>query len=110
LTVPLNGGRRRHLRFPIRVPAQYMLNGSKHFVVTANLSAGGIFLHTEEAIPVGHDIRLWIEWPAKLDGRCPLTLFVTGRVIRRERNGAAVRILKYEFRLRPAPATAERFA
>jgi hypothetical protein len=36
-----------------------------------------------------------------LDGRCPLRLVIQGRVLRSSERGSAVRILQYEYKLRP---------
>ena len=42
-------------------------------------------------------VELSVNWPARLDGTCPLQFVATGRVIRSEDDRAAVRIERYEF-------------
>lgn len=108
--LPLDGptsqpGRRKYLRFPISMPAQYSLGGFKRATTTVNISRGGVFIHAKEDLPVGRTVRLAIDWPAALDGRCPLSLVVFGRVVRCQMNGTAISIHRYEFRLRPKPSS-----
>jgi len=45
-------------------------------------------------------VEIAVNWPARLDGTCPLKFVATGRVIRSEPDRAAVRIERYEFRTR----------
>lgn len=95
-----NGGRREHRRFSLALPAEYTIDSRRFSGRTANLSSRGVFLVAEDPPPVGKNIRVVVEWPAMLDGRCPLNLVIHGKTVRRELNGAAVRILRYEFRIR----------
>jgi PilZ domain-containing protein len=99
-------GRRTRMRFPVALPVEYALNGSSHRSTSRNLSSGGIFIDTDATMPVGQRIRLSIDWPVSLDGRCGLRLIIMGMVVRRETGGAAIRIIKYEFRVRPAASAA----
>jgi hypothetical protein len=96
--------RRGTSRFPVREEVRYkMLNGK---VVTTgagktlNIGSGGVLFTTEERLPVGRMVELSVNWPARLDGTCPLKFVATGRVIRAEEDRAAVRIERYEFRTR----------
>jgi hypothetical protein len=59
-------------------------------------------------LPVGRSVELSVDWPAQLDGNCPLRFVAIGRVIRSEPKQAAVRIERYQFRTRgkTAPAMA----
>jgi hypothetical protein len=95
--VPL--GRRKHIRFPVALPVEYTLDGARRQSLTANLSRGGLFLWTDDLLPVGQGIRLSIDWPVLLDRRCGLRLSVSGSVVRAGRGGIAVRIERYEFRV-----------
>jgi hypothetical protein len=45
-------------------------------------------------------VELSVNWPARLDGICPLQFVATGRVVRSEALSAAVRIERYEFKTR----------
>jgi len=52
-----------------------------------------------------------INWPAQLDGGCPLKFVAVGRVVRADETQAAVTIEQYEFRTRRTkdmPAGAEK--
>lgn len=89
------------MRFPVVLPVEYALNGSSHRSITGNLSSSGIFI-SEAQLPLGRRIRLSIDWPVPLDSRCRLRLTIMGQVIRRETAGTAVRIIKYDFHVRPA--------
>lgn len=96
----VNDGRRQRLRFPLAMPAEFVFQGRRSSALTSNVGSGGVHILTNDVLPVGKTIHLFIEWPAMLNGRCPLTLFVLGRILRRDKHGAAIRISRYEFRLR----------
>jgi hypothetical protein len=96
--------RRGTSRFPMREEVRYkMLHGK---VVTTgagqtlNIGSGGVLFTTQERLPVGRTVELSVNWPARLDGTCPLKFVATGRVVRAEEDRAAVRIERYEFRTR----------
>lgn len=67
---------------------------------TLNIGSGGILFTTEERLPLGRTVELSVNWPARLDGICPLQFVATGRVVRSDSQRAAVRIERYEFRTR----------
>jgi hypothetical protein len=69
---------------------------------TVNIGSGGILFTTEERLPLGRMVELSVNWPARLDGTCPLQFVATGRVVRSEPTRAAVRIERYEFKTRGA--------
>jgi hypothetical protein len=74
---------------------------------TLNIGSGGILFTTEERLPMGRMVELAVNWPARLDGTCPLKFVAIGRVVRSELDKAAVRIERYEFKTRRAtPVTA----
>jgi hypothetical protein len=96
--------RRGTSRFPLHEEVRYkMLHGK---VVTTgagktlNIGSGGVLFTTEQRLPLGRLIELSVNWPARLDGICPLKFVATGRVVRSEEDQAAVRIERYEFRTR----------
>jgi hypothetical protein len=70
--------------------------------VTYNVSSGGVFMKTEQVLPIGTRIQLLIDWPAKFDKRLSLRLAVKGRVLRSTAEGVAVKVFWYEFRVRSA--------
>lgn len=102
--------RRGRSRFPLREEVRYRVlhsRGSQTYGVgrTLNIGSGGILFTTEEDLPVGRMLEISVNWPARLDGTCPLKFVATGRVVRAENHQAAVRIERYEFRTRGAAMT-----
>ena len=67
---------------------------------TLNMGSRGILFTTEERLALGRMVELSVNWPARLDGVCPLQFVATGRVVRSESDNAAVRIERYEFKTR----------
>lgn len=97
--------RRGTSRFPLHEDVRYKVVQSKTQKVigsgtTLNFGSGGILFTTEELLPVGRSIELSVNWPARLDGTCPLQFVATGRIVRAEADRAAVRIERYEFKTR----------
>jgi hypothetical protein len=97
--------RRGTSRFPVREDVRYRVVQSRTAKVsgcgtTLNIGSGGILFTTEEKLPIGRTVELSVNWPARLDGICPLQFVATGRVVRSEGQRAAVRIEKYEFKTR----------
>jgi hypothetical protein len=97
--------RRGTARFPLREDVRYKVVQSKTQKITGsgttlNFGSGGILFTTEEMLPVGRTVELSVNWPARLDGTCPLQFVATGRIVRAEADRAAVRIERYEFRTR----------
>jgi hypothetical protein len=97
--------RRGTSRFPLREEVRYKVLHSKSLNTTGsgqtlNIGSGGILFTTEERLPVGRMVELSVNWPARLDGTCPLQFVAVGRVVRADLNRAAVRIERYEFRTR----------
>jgi len=62
----------------------------------------GVFLKTDQLLPVSKRIQIFINWPVLLDQRCPLRLVMTGRVLRSDEAGDAVGKLRYDFKIRPS--------
>jgi hypothetical protein len=103
--------RRGTSRFPLREDVRYKVVQSKAQKITGsgttlNFGSGGILFTTEEILPVGRAVELSVNWPARLDGTCPLQFVATGRIVRAEANQAAVRIERYEFRTRSVKVAA----
>ena len=98
-------------RFPVREDVRYRVMHSKSETqcgsgVTLNIGSGGILFTTQGKLPVGRLVELSVNWPARLDGTCPLQFVAVGRVIRSEDNRAAVRIDRYEFKTRSMSSVA----
>ena len=67
---------------------------------TVNFSSRGILFESDCALAVGSDMELSVAWPVMLNNEVALKLCVSGAVARSEGNRHAIRILRYEFRLR----------
>lgn len=112
----LNGGaadRRRTTRFPVCEELRYRVMHKSSRVSgtgkTLNIGSGGVLFTTEEKLPLGRTVELSVNWPAMLDGTCPLKFVAVGRVVRAEADIAAVRIERYEFRTRASGEKMDRF-
>jgi hypothetical protein len=97
--------RRETSRFPVTENVKYTVIHSRSMRTTGsgktlNFGSGGLLFTTEDRLPVGRTVELSVNWPALLGGKCPLQFVATGRVVRSERNRAAVKIERYEFRTR----------
>ena len=106
-SAPIGGlpERRGTNRFPVREDARYRIVQARAAKVsgvgtTLNIGSGGILFTTEDKLPIGRLVELSVNWPARLDGVCPLQFVATGRVVRSEGQRAAVRIERYEFKTR----------
>lgn len=111
----INGGaadRRRTSRFPVCEELKYRVMHKSSQVSgtgrTLNIGSGGVLFTTEERLPLGRSVELSVNWPARLDGICPLKFVAVGRVVRAEAGMAAVRIERYEFRTRASGERTER--
>ncbi|HEY1220691.1 MAG: hypothetical protein ABSE42_16430 [Bryobacteraceae bacterium] len=98
-------------RFPLREGVRYRTLNFKGDPVsgsgnTLNIGSRGILFTTEDLLPVGRSVELSVDWPAQLNGNCPLKFVAVGRVIRSAPGQAAVRIERYEFKTRGKNATA----
>src|SRR5450631_654501 len=92
-------------RFPVREDVRYRVVQSRTAKTsgvgsTLNIGSGGILFTTEDKLPIGRMVELSVNWPARLDGTCPLQFVATGRVVRSDGQRAAVRIERYEFKTR----------
>lgn len=103
--------RRRTNRFPVNEELKYRvlhkscrISGSGK---TLNIGSGGVLFTTEEQLPLGRQVEISINWPARLDGTCPLKFVASGRVVRAEQSTAAVKIERYEFRTRASGESAK---
>src|SRR5947209_9627395 len=80
--------RRGTSRFPLCEDVKYKLLHGK--IVTSgagktlNIGSGGVLFTTEQRLPIGRMVELSVNWPARLDGTCPLKFVAVGRVIRSE--------------------------
>jgi|SRR5579884_1241197 len=110
---PLPVERRSSIRFPILASVKYEIDARAGTSRTLDISSGGIAIQTDAILPAGRAVRVFINWPAPLDGRLPLSLVIDGNVLRSTECSAVVAISRYEFRLHPGKPnetiTAERW-
>ena len=67
---------------------------------TLDISSGGVLFDTVQRLHPGKRVELSVNWPAQLEGGCPLKFVAVGRVVRAEETRAAMHIEQYEFRTR----------
>ena len=65
---------------------------------TINISAGGVLISTDSALPKGKPIRLTIDWPVRLNGVTALNLVLEGTLVRTGNDEAAISIKHYDLR------------
>jgi hypothetical protein len=97
--------RRGNSRFPIQQYVHYRILGARSDPAsgtgqTLNISSSGILFKADSLLVPGKHLELSINWPAQLDGKCPLKLVARGWVKRCHGSQVAVEIEKYEFRTR----------
>ena len=94
--------RRSRLRFSVELKVQYQTRGrSDIFRGTGrvvNISSDSVLVAGEHQIRPGTRIELSIEWPFLLEGRIPLHLVTSGKVVRSGTSGFAVVLAGYQFR------------
>ena len=109
--------RRSAKRFTIQEEAAYRILDSRvsspesGLGKTIDISSSGILFGTQQRLRSGKRVEISINWPAQLDGGCPLKFVVVGRVVRVGDSQAAATIEQYEFRTRrnkELPALAEK--
>jgi len=67
---------------------------------TLDISSGGVHFETAQRLRSGKRVEVSVNWPAQLEGGCPLKFVAVGRVVRVEETRAAMHIEQYEFRTR----------
>lgn len=94
--------RRSKVRFPLELRVRYR-SLARRFPVAGtgtvvNISRSGVLVSSAHAIREGARVELSIEWPSLLDGRVPLQVVTSGRVVRCEPSRFAVLLDRYQFR------------
>jgi len=67
--------------------------------VLREMSTSGLSFRTRKPVPVGSHIEVVVEWPAKYNDDQPISLQVTGFVLRSDNGRAAVRVTSHRFRI-----------
>jgi hypothetical protein len=67
---------------------------------TLDISSKGVLFETVERLRPGKRVEVSVNWPAQLEGGCPLKFVAVGRVVRADETRAAMHIEQHEFRTR----------
>jgi hypothetical protein len=99
--------RRSKVRFPLDLRVRYRSLARQAPAVgtgvVTNMSRSGVLISSEDTMSMGSQVELSIEWPSLLDGRVPLQVVTTGRVVRCEASSFAVVLTRYQFRTTKKP-------
>src|SRR5664279_2498968 len=94
--------RRSRVRFPLELPVCYRTLDRQRRLVgrgwVLNMSSGGVLVAAPHEISAGTPLELSIEWPFLLEGRVPLQLVGSGKVVRCETFGFALLLSRHQFR------------
>ncbi len=114
----ISGERRTARRYSLHLPLHYRVSQKSALVragsgMTCEISASGLSFKCRKPLPVGAHIEILVDWPAKYADIFPISLQVTGFVLRSESSRTAVRLTSRKFRVAaieaepmPVPATA----
>ncbi len=94
---------RAHRRYPIALDIEYKLVQKgrvqrQGLGKTLDVSSGGVCFQCSDALPPDSHIELVITWPFLLEGVCPLSLVMHGRVVRTDGQRVAIQAKHHEFR------------
>lgn len=94
-----NPEQRRYRRFKLSYQLRYAIrSGPAGEGQLVDIGSGGLFFRCNAILPAGRLIQVVLRWPLLLDGQCPLTLWIRGRILRSDPTGTAIELRKYEFR------------
>jgi len=95
--------RRSGIRFPIKSELRWTVLNRKIGPLTGrgetvDFSSSGLSFRSDMQLPPGCRLELDVDWPVELDGRVPMKLLATGKVVRVQGSLVCVTIEKKEFR------------
>lgn len=94
--------RRSKARYPVSLAVRYRTVGRNNRVDgvghTLNMSSGGLLVSAEHEVSAGARMEINVEWPLLLNGKVPLQLVASGRVVRCGGSMFAVSFAQYQFR------------
>ena len=94
--------RRSKARYPVTLAVRYRTVGRNHRVDgighTLNMSSGGLLVSCDQEVSAGSRMEVNVEWPLLLNGKVPLQLVASGRVVRCGGSTFAVSFAQYQFR------------
>ncbi len=100
-TIP--GDRRLQRRYPLELELEYKIIKDEKVVCacgsgrTGNMSSGGVLFHPGEGVLNGSNVELSVRWPAVLGDSPFLELCISGRLVRNDPHGVAIRMSRYRF-------------
>jgi hypothetical protein len=95
--------RRSNARYPLRLKLTFsavtppLCSGDGE---TLHISSKELLFTANESFTIGQSLRVSMDWPARLDNRISLRLVVSGQILRSGGGQAALKIEKYQFRIR----------
>lgn len=98
----IRGDRRLQRRYPLELDLEYRIIKDNRVVSTgagrtANLSSGGVLFYADDSVAYGPSVELSVRWPAVLGNAPFLELCISGRLVRNEGLGVALRMSRYHF-------------
>ncbi len=107
----IRGDRRLQRRYPIELDLEYRIMKDDRVVATGagrtgNLSSGGVLFHPADEVESGPSVELAVRWPAVLGNAPFLELCISGRLVRNDGGGVAIRMSKYHFQRMGDPRAA----
>jgi len=96
--------RRGNGRYDLRLPLHYRVSIKGETAragsgTTCDISASGLSFRCRKPLPVGAHIEILIEWPAKYRDIDPMSLLVTGFIVRCDSGRVAVRMTSRKFKI-----------
>jgi hypothetical protein len=98
----IRGDRRLQRRYPLELDLEFRIMDGDEVVSTGagktgNISSGGVLFHAADGMPKGPNVELAVRWPAVLGNAPFLELRISGRMVRSDSNGVAMRMSRYHF-------------
>jgi hypothetical protein len=98
----IHGDRRLQRRYPLELDLEFKIMEDDKVVSTGagrteNISSGGVLFHAREGVPIGPQVELSVRWPAVLGNAPFLELRISGRLVRNDAYGLAMRMSRYHF-------------
>ncbi|HLY19340.1 MAG TPA: hypothetical protein VKR61_19070 [Bryobacteraceae bacterium] len=98
----IRGDRRLQRRYPLELDLEYKIIKNDQVISTGfgrveNISSGGVLFRPVEGVPNGSNVELSVRWPAVLGNAPFLELCISGRLVRNDAKGVAIRMNRYHF-------------
>jgi PilZ domain len=94
--------RRSRCRYPLNSELQCKLicSGKVYSGHGVDLSSHGMCFVCSDILPIAAKVEISFVWPVHLSGVTPLQLRVVGHVLRHDKRGTAIKMLRYQFHTR----------